>query len=164
MTHTHNDRCYDNDDERYQIRQHRQQSTVDVGARRLELKLQGLNTSKQERSDESIEGIPHGKDHKGNGNPPHTGGNTVEPVRVDTARNVRSSRTRKRPSHDGPEVAGTHDVDAHGICSLRVFADRPQVDPNLRLEQQEPEQGYQDVAGINGQVLTEENRPDDRNS
>src|SRR5450756_1593384 len=127
VTHTDDKGCNDDDHERRYVGQHRQESTVDVGAPRLKLKLHSLDAPEQERYDES------------NGNPSLAGGDAIEPVRVDAARDVRSSRTRKRSSQDGPEVARAHDVDAHGICSLRVFADRPQVDTDLRLEQQEPE-------------------------
>src|SRR5450756_2599927 len=161
VTHTDDKGCNDDDHERRYVGQHRQESTVDVGAPRLKLKLHSLDAPEQERSDESVEGIPHGKDDESNGNPSLAGGDAIEPVRVDAARDVRSSRTRKRSSQDGPEVARAHDVDAHGVCSLRVFANSPQVDPHLRLEQQEPEYGYQDVASINDQVLAEENQADD---
>src|SRR5450830_503626 len=70
VTHTDDEGCHDDDRKGRYIGQHRQQSTVDIRAPRLKLKLHGLNAPEQKRSDESVEGIPHGKDHESDSNPP----------------------------------------------------------------------------------------------
>src|SRR5450756_900389 len=57
VAHTDNHRCNNDDHERRQIGKHRQESTVDIGAPRLELKLQCLDASKQECSQESVKGL-----------------------------------------------------------------------------------------------------------
>ena len=149
--------------DREKIRNHEKNVKRDMETQALKPQLKTVQETEDQGAQGAFKRVPVSEDDHGNGDPASPADHIHEKHVLVSQGQKRSSHTHERSARNETEGPGEIHIHTHGVRDHRILPNGPDLQPDVRLVQ-DNRYGQDKQPGDVGQaVLMEESGPDDRN-